>query len=75
MITRYINKISTINATNYITGDTTTEYSFYGDGNGDFEDIENDATEETLKDYIEFCREQIKIAKEYLKIKEESYLY
>lgn len=45
------------------------EYSFYGDGAGDFEKIGTDTTLECVLDYINVCTEQIRLASEYIDVK------
>lgn len=42
------------------------DYSFYGDGSGDFEKIGTDTTLECLLDYISHCTDQIKLASNYI---------
>lgn len=45
-----------------------TEYTFFGDGEGDFEQIAININDtKLLKDYILYCREQISLAKQYIK--------
>ena len=43
------------------------DITYYGDGQGDFEQSSKNATEECLKNYIEYCKDQIQIAKTELK--------
>jgi hypothetical protein len=42
-----------------------TDYIFTGDGAGDFEKHSDNASEKAVRNYIEYCQEQIKIAGEY----------
>ena len=65
MITRYINRIHVINDINF-EGTSIRRFSIFGDGCGDFEEHFDSATNECLKNYIEYCKEQIKLAEELL---------
>ena len=47
-----------------------TYWYFKGDGTGDFEELGEETTVECLNYYIEYCKEQIRLAEEYLKLKE-----
>ncbi len=66
----YITSISKIHIstipTTYDFDTNVPEWTFYGDGQGDFEKIGNDASMATLVAYIEYCRRQIELAKEYI---------
>lgn len=65
MITRYINRISVTNNINS-EGTSIKQFYIYGDGCGDFEEYFDSATNECLKDYIKYCKDQIKLAEELL---------
>ena len=42
-------------------------WSFFGDGQCDFEVIRNSADLEIVKNYISYCKDQICLAEKYLK--------
>jgi len=64
-IEKYLNYIEVCDITNF--DETKRTFSFFGDGKGDWENIGNCTRKEVIKNYINDCREQIKLAKEYLK--------
>jgi hypothetical protein len=69
-IVDYITSISKTMETRYNSTTGMSEYGpywiFFGDGQGDFEVLANDASTDTLVQYIEYCDRQIELAKEYL---------
>jgi hypothetical protein len=65
-IERYINSINTFDSMNF-DGEVKKDFSFCGDGQGDFEEICRSAPKQVVKEYIKYCEEQIKLAKLYLK--------
>ena len=67
-IERYINSIQTYDSLT-MDGDVKTKFTFYGDGAGDFEEICDSAPEQIVKEYIKYCKDQIQLAKLYLKTK------
>jgi hypothetical protein len=44
-----------------------TDWTFYGDGEGDFEEVADNADPKIVQTYIEWCKKQIILAEEYLK--------
>lgn len=70
MITNFINEISKYTDFDYIDNKEIIEYVFCGDGQGDFEERKRDTTIECLNNYIDFCNDQIKLAQEYIELKE-----
>jgi hypothetical protein len=70
VIKEYISSISKRKEFSTITFDNETRYSFCGDGCGDFIEIHDSATAETVKSCIDYCKKQIEIAEKYLKEKE-----
>ncbi len=65
VLTKYINSIKT----GYSYDDEYNKilnFTFYGDGEGDFEEIADEAELEIVRGYIEYCEEQIKLAKVYI---------
>jgi hypothetical protein len=66
VITKFINEIRINKYFSPITYKDEWKYSFTGDGWGDYEEIEDDATKETVESYIIYCKEQIELAKKYL---------
>jgi hypothetical protein len=68
-IREYINSISKYKEYSFVTYKDETAFRFFGDGQGDSEEIGNSATKEVVENYILDCQEQIEIAKEYLKTK------
>lgn len=41
-------------------------FLFEGDGSGDFEEISDSCDKNIVPDYIEYCKDQIRLAEEYL---------
>jgi hypothetical protein len=72
MIKEYISSISKRKEFSKVTFDDKTIYRFVGDGCGDFEEVFNSATVEAVKSYIDYCKDQIKIAEEYLEFIKEN---
>lgn len=70
-INTYLNSIKKGQKFSHQSFQNETELSFWGDGMGDFEQIEKSATTRVLKDYIDHCKEQIELAEEALKLKED----
>ena len=68
----YINSISRYKEYSNVTFKDETAFRFFGDGQGDSEEIGSSATKEVVENYILDCLEQIEIAKEYLKTKGKS---
>ena len=66
----YINAIHLDKTFNYNTADYDTKLTFYGDGEGDFEESSFDVDKELVLDYINYCKEQIGKAEEHLRKKE-----
>lgn len=50
---------------NSITEDSDGNLTFFGDGCGDFENVAKHASDVCVDNYIEYCREQIKLAEKY----------
>lgn len=65
----YINDITKDNLINWETGENYFSWYLHGDGEGDFEEMSRDATQEVIIDYISYCKSQIQLAKELLKEK------
>ena len=65
-ITKYITGINRTQEYCYKTFKEVVIFKFFGDGEGDYGEAGDSATEECLKDYIKYCETQIKHAKEYL---------
>lgn len=71
MINKYLNKIRKNKSYN---NDYTKEiyiYDFFGDGEGDYEEISDLTTKECLVEYIKECFKQIELANECLNNKGE----
>lgn len=51
--------------------DYVTKIRYIGDGQGDFEEIADDAIEDVIIKYIEHCKEQLSLAKIELKKKQD----
>jgi hypothetical protein len=66
MIKDYISSISKRKEFSKVTFDDKIIYRFVGDGCGDFEEVSDSATVEVVKSYINYCKDQIKIAEDYL---------
>jgi len=69
-LNRYINEISKRTIFDW-NGKDVLEWTFRGDGFGDFEDMANSVKKELLPEYIESCKKQIELAEEYLSYLEE----
>ena len=65
----YINSISRYKEYSFVTYKNETAFKFFGDGQGDSEEIGSSAAKEVVENYILDCLEQIEIAKDYLKTK------
>jgi hypothetical protein len=66
-IVYYINEIHKSSLLSTKTFEYKTEWIFYGDGQGDFEESSKQATKEVIKKYIDSCREQILFARQILR--------
>jgi hypothetical protein len=67
IIEKFINEITKSKEYDYEKNYEYDDWSFYGDGQGDWENIGNDTTIECLDKYIIHCEKQIELAKEYKK--------
>ena len=71
ILTKYINEMYLDNYFDAYRCDYVTKIRYVGDGQGDFEEIADDATEELIIKYIEHCKQQIALAKAELKKKKD----
>jgi hypothetical protein len=46
-------------------------YTFHGDGEGDFEEFSERADLKIVFDYIAYCKKQINLAEEYIKLRKD----
>lgn len=58
MIEKFINYISYLKERDYINDKDVENFTFYGDGQGDFEDHSNNTTIECLENYLVYLEEQ-----------------
>lgn len=71
ILTKYINELISDSFFDMVRCDYVTKIRYLGDGQGDFEEIADDATEEVIIKYIEHCKQQIALANVELKKKTE----
>ena len=67
MIEIYINQIIVIKDKTYRANKGKLLYTFYGDGYNESEKESYEVSKEVLEEYIQYCEDQIKFAKKYMK--------
>ena len=73
ILRKYINSIHPTTKYDFHRGEDVRSFSFRGDGEGDFEEYDvSDATPELVKNYIQYCENQIHYANEYLRLKHDT---
>jgi hypothetical protein len=63
---KWINRVEIDKTFNYTTTNYDIRLKFYGDGEGDFEESSFCIDKDLVIKYIDYCEEQIKLAKEYI---------
>ena len=66
MIVDYINRINKFSELSNTTFEMEDVFTFHGDGEGDNEYSSDSTSQTCLEDYILYCENQIKLAKELL---------
>jgi len=67
---KWINRVEIDKTFNYTTTNYDTRLKFYGDGDGDFEESSFCIDKDLAIKYIDYCKEQIKLIKDYVGIGE-----